>query len=112
MGLALLKNLGDAADPQPIAEKQLFAYLTEQMFAALPPDLQRFMTVTAVPLTFTPTLAATLLPDSDPDAAVQSLLTRNLFLYHDIQTGSYRYHDLIRAFLRQQLTSTEFTMFC
>ncbi|MBK8986617.1 MAG: winged helix-turn-helix domain-containing protein [Chloroflexi bacterium] len=111
LGLALLKNLGDAADPQPIAEKQLFEYLTEQMFAALPPDLQRFMTVTAVPLTFTPTLAATLLPDSDPDAAVQSLLTRNLFLYHDIQTGSYRYHDLIRAFLRQQLTSTEFTTF-
>jgi ATP/maltotriose-dependent transcriptional regulator MalT/DNA-binding SARP family transcriptional activator len=107
LGISLLKNLGDAADPQPIAEKQLFAYLTEQLFAALPPDLRRFMTVTAVPRTFTPALAAHLLPDQDPHAAIQTALERNLFLYRDAPGGDYRYHDLIRAFLKQQLSPAE-----
>lgn len=107
LGLGLLKNLGEVADPQPIAERQLFAYLTEQLFAALPPDLRRFMAVTAVPLTFTPTLAAHLLPGSDPKAAIQTLLERNLFLYQDAPGGGYRYHDLIRVFLKQQLPLAE-----
>jgi ATP/maltotriose-dependent transcriptional regulator MalT len=107
LGLSLLKNLGDVADAQPIAEKQLFAYLTEQLFAALPPDLRRFMTVTAVPLTFTPALAARLLPGSDPETAIQTALERNLFLYRDAPGGDYRYHDLIRAFLKQQPSPAE-----
>jgi ATP/maltotriose-dependent transcriptional regulator MalT len=108
LGLGLLKNLGEIANPQPIAERQLFAYLTEQLFAALPPDLRRFMTVTAVPLTFTPALAARLLPGSDPGAVIQTLLERNLFLYQDAPGDGYRYHDLIRAFLKQQLPPAEF----
>lgn len=112
IGLSLLKNLSDVADPEPIAEQQLFAYLTEQLFAALPPDLQRFMTVTAVPLAFTPALAARLLPGSDPHAAIQTVLTRNLFLYREAPGSDgdgpvYRYHDLIRTFLRRQLPPTE-----
>lgn len=107
LGLGLLKNLGEVANPQPIAERQLFAYLTEQLFAALPPDLRRFMAVTAVPLTFTPALAARLLPGSDPEAVIQTLLERNLFLYPDTPGGDYRYHDLIRAFLKQQLSPDE-----
>ena len=107
LGLSLLKNLGDVADAQPIAEKQLFAYLTEQLLAALPPDLRRFMMVTAVPLTFTPSLAAQLLPGSDPETAIQTILARNLFLYQGAPGDEYRYHDLIRAFLKQQLPPAE-----
>ncbi|MBX2999924.1 MAG: hypothetical protein KF893_15490 [Caldilineaceae bacterium] len=103
LGLGLLKNLEDVADPQPIAEKQLFAYLAERVLTGLSPELQRFMQVTALPLTFTHELAAHLLPESDANAATQSLLARNLFLYHDHQHDLYRYHDLIRAFLQQQL---------
>ncbi|NCC36076.1 MAG: hypothetical protein EOM24_29285, partial [Chloroflexia bacterium] len=57
LGLGLLKNLGMLANPQPIAEQQLFAYLTEQLLDALPAELRRFMLVTAVPLTFNVPLA-------------------------------------------------------
>ncbi|WP_245860446.1 BTAD domain-containing putative transcriptional regulator [Candidatus Chloroploca asiatica] len=107
LGLGLLKNLGALANPQPIAEQQLFAYLTEQLLDALPAELRRFMLVTAVPLTFNVPLAAHLLPASDPTAAIQILLTRNLFLYQDEPDGTYRYPDLVRTFLRQQLPSAE-----
>ncbi|MBI1295609.1 hypothetical protein GC175_11710 [bacterium] len=109
LGVGLLKNLEDVADPRPIAERQLFAYLAERVLAELPAELQHFMQTTAVPRTFTHDLAAYLLPENDPATAVHTLLAQNLFLYHEHQDNRYRYHDLIRVFLRQQLPPAQRT---
>ncbi|MCP4415419.1 MAG: hypothetical protein GY805_02280 [Chloroflexi bacterium] len=81
-------------------EAHLFNYLTQAVFAQLPPQLKRFMQVTAVPLTFNLALAAHLWEDENEAASLlNDIIHADLYIQPTDQPGWYHYHDLIRDYL-------------
>ncbi|MCA9917034.1 MAG: HEAT repeat domain-containing protein, partial [Anaerolineales bacterium] len=104
LALSLLSRLPPTAERLPAAEAHLFSYLTQAVFAQLPPKLNQFMQQTAVPLQFNAQLANVLWTDAEEaDALFTAVLQNDLYLQPTQQPGYYRYHDLIRDYLRQQL---------
>lgn len=102
LGLQLLAQLAGQPDSLPHAEQHLFAYLMATVFAHLPPDLRRFLQVTAVPLRFNDALADHLLDNGPALPLRREAQRRNLFLTETEPPGWFRYHDLIRDFLLEQ----------
>ena len=100
LGIAMLRQLPSKQRRTDVAKEQLFSYLARSVLDQLPESLQRFLTITAVPMQFSVELATHLL--SLPLDVVQALLDtiqqRNLFLIDDGE-GWFRYHDLFAEFL-------------
>ena len=104
LALSLLSRLPPSAERLPAAEAHLFNYLTQAVFAQLPPKLNQFMQRTAVPLQFNVQLAQVLWENAEEaDELFTAVLQNDLYLQPTQQPGQYRYHDLIRDYLRQQL---------
>ncbi|MCP4427289.1 MAG: hypothetical protein GY803_22600 [Chloroflexi bacterium] len=102
LALSLLSRLPPDADPLPAAQAHLFAYLTQSVFAQLPPELKRFMMVTAVPIQFNADLARALWDgESDPAALLAQIRQSNLYIQPANEPDWFRYHDLIRDYLRE-----------
>lgn len=105
LGLGLVTQLRadrrNAASLKDAARPRLFSYLARNVYTDLPPELQRFLRMTAVPLHFNDELAVALTQREDAARKRQLLQERNLFLYEEEEAGWYRYHELIREFLLQ-----------
>ncbi|MEX1018524.1 MAG: tetratricopeptide repeat protein, partial [Litorilinea sp.] len=75
--------------------------MLQALLADLPPQIQNYLLVSALPHRFSHVLCSELLNLSRQESAQQlaEILRRNLFLQADEQPGWYRYHDLIRESL-------------
>ena len=103
LGISLLSRLPEGANRLPETESHLFNYLATSVFGQLPPSLNRFLQITAVPLHFNLDLAAALWDGADdPADLLAEAQRRNLFLQPAAQPGWLRYHDLIRDFLLRE----------
>ena len=77
-------------------------FLTEQILASQPPDIQQFLYETALLNELTAEQCDTLLGRSDSARMLGRLMAQRLFI-SELQPGALRYHHLFRECLRQQL---------
>ena len=102
LAISLLSRLPTNADPLPATEAHLFNYLTQAVFAQLPPQLKQFMQLTAVPLHFNHALAAHLWGNKrEAKLLLNEIIRTDLYIQPTNPSGTYRYHDLIRDYLLQ-----------
>lgn len=100
--------LGDAADPDEVVARLsgttgvIADYLWGEVFAAQPPDVQRFLLDTCVVDELTPDLAATLSPDNP--VTLLDIESANLLLRRVDPDGQvFRFHQLLTELLRFRL---------
>jgi ATP/maltotriose-dependent transcriptional regulator MalT/DNA-binding SARP family transcriptional activator len=77
-------------------------FLTEQILASQPVDVQQFLYETSLLNELNAELCDTLLGRSDSAAMLERLMTQRLFI-SELQSGTLRYHHLFREYLQQQL---------
>jgi ATP/maltotriose-dependent transcriptional regulator MalT/DNA-binding SARP family transcriptional activator len=105
LALALLSRIPETSLDISSDQTRLFDHLAQSFFTDLPPDLLRFVRLTAIPLRFNVELAALLVEDNEAAAQVTlaEVQRRQLFLEtisDSSQTSSwFRYHELVRDFL-------------
>ncbi len=100
LGLSLLARMPARDDPVGVAQEHLFRYLAETVFDRLPPELQRFLRTTAVPLRFNRELVRAIWPAPEQvDGLLAEAERRNLYLQPAGPPGWLQYHELIRDFL-------------
>lgn len=88
----------------PGLDKHIADYLLNEVFAALPGQLQSFLLQTAVVKRFCAGLCNAIVARSDSQLMLLELETLNLFLVPlDNHRTWFRYHDLFRQFLLQRL---------
>lgn len=85
---------------------ELFAYLTQEVLAQQPEDIQTFLRITAVLRHMTPTLCDHLRDSRDSKEILRYLLENGLFIV-EMGDGQLRYHRLFRELLLQQLPLLE-----
>ncbi len=101
MALALLSHWASPVSPGTI-RTELFPYLAESLLDGLPPELRRYLYVTAVPLRFNDALARVLLGQGERAVQLRGeVQRRNLFLQPAELPDWFRYHELVREFLLQ-----------
>jgi LuxR family maltose regulon positive regulatory protein len=84
--------------------RELFAYLADEVMAALDPDLQEFLKATSVADRLTPELCRELTGWENPSAMIERAMRANLFLVPERSGAeSYRYHQLFADYLRANL---------
>src|SRR5215208_1957174 len=85
-------------------ESPLYTYLAAEAFDRQPLDVQRFLLNTSVPETFDMELATCLLGQGDWPGMVDRIERAGLFLTRlPSARGTFRYHQLFRAFLQARL---------
>lgn len=84
----------------------LFAYLAEEVFRNLSPNLQSFMEESSILEVLTPTACDDILSRRDSAAMISQLLNSNLLLVQ-IGAESFRYHHLFQRFLQERLKARE-----
>ncbi|MCB8972205.1 MAG: AAA family ATPase [Ardenticatenaceae bacterium] len=87
--------------------RHLFDFLAEEILNHQPPELRRFLLVTAVLDELTPEWCTAVAQQPNAPQLLDEIYHRNLFLtWVESETGGwvYRYHDLFSEFLRQRLT--------
>ncbi|KAA1423784.1 hypothetical protein FE697_009475 [Mumia zhuanghuii] len=80
------------------------SYLVAQVLDSLDDDLVDFLRVTAVPEHFDLTLATALSGRADAGAVLDEVAHRVGFVTHDVESGIYHYHHLMRQVLLDELT--------
>ncbi|MCB9445929.1 MAG: transcriptional regulator [Ardenticatenaceae bacterium] len=104
-----LQRGGDTTLPEAMAGlsgSDLFAYLTREVLAQQPPDVQEFLRVTAVLRQMSPTLCDCLRQSNNSQQLLRYLVENDLFVV-TLGDGHIRYHHLFRDFLRHQTTQEE-----
>lgn len=85
-------------------DRQLFAYLAQEILAELPEDLRQFVLHCSILAELNPQLCQAVTGRDDSRAVLDDLYRRNLFLTAvDEQTPVLRFHDLFRDFLQTEL---------
>ena len=93
-----------SADNRDVGDRQLFAYLAQEILAELPEDLRRFVLHCSILAELSPQLCQAVTGRADARAVLDDLYRRNLFLTAvDEQTPVLRFHDLFRDFLQAEL---------
>jgi pentatricopeptide repeat protein len=111
LALSLLSRLPATVERLPATESRLFRYLTQAVFAQLSPQLRRFMQQTAVPIQFNESLVAALWDDpAEATELLTAVLQNDLYIQPAQEPGWYRYHDLIRDYLLQQVGEARATV--
>jgi LuxR family transcriptional regulator, maltose regulon positive regulatory protein len=100
IGLAALTSA--RAVPDVTVSDALYRYFAEEVLRRETPEVQRFMLLASVPATVDATLARDLLGFSDPDDVLERLVAEGLLEASD---GTFRFHLLVREFLRRKLES-------
>lgn len=86
------------------ANRQLFAYLAQEIFGELPADLQEFALRVSILTELSPVPCRAVSGRTDAAAVLEDLYRRNLFLtVLDEATPVLRFHDLFREFLEAEL---------
>lgn len=86
------------------ANRQLFAYLAQEIFGELPRDLQEFALRISILTELSPVPCRAVSGREDAAAVLEDLYRRNLFLtVLDEATPVLRLHDLFREFLEAEL---------
>jgi LuxR family maltose regulon positive regulatory protein len=80
----------------------LFAYLADELFHSLSPDVQRFMEESAILDACSPATCDAVLGRKDSSAILSQLLNSNLLLTQ-LGPDSFRYHHLLQRFLLERL---------
>lgn len=104
-----LQRGGNVTLPEAVAGlsgSDLFAYLTREVLAQQPPDVQSFLRVTAVLRQMSPTLCDCLRQADDSQELLRYLVENGLFVVAG-GDGHVRYHHLFRDLLRHQMTPDE-----
>jgi LuxR family transcriptional regulator, maltose regulon positive regulatory protein len=92
------------SDPR-IRDEDLFGYLAEEVLAARPERVRRFLVQSSVVDRFTPEIAAAITGEVDSRGIISTLLDAHLFTQRlDTDGEWYRYHPVFRAFLRGAAT--------
>ena len=95
-----------SGESRPVAE-----LIISEVLANLPPDLRRFLLLTSPALTLTAALAEQLTDRRDAGAVLEELHRRNVLTQRlpgtHGATTAYRYHDLLRSYLRTTLQRTD-----
>jgi LuxR family maltose regulon positive regulatory protein len=99
IGLAALS--ADLAFPAEKVSDSLFRYFAEEVLRAEPDDVQRFMLAASVPGALSVRLAREVLAADAPDAVIERLHREDLL--HKVNADEYRFHPLLRDFLRRRL---------
>jgi len=99
IGLAALSS--DLEFPTEKVSESLFRYFAEEVLRAEPEDVQRFMLAASVPGFLSVRLAREALGIDAPDAVIERL--RGEDLVHEVNADEYRFHPLLRDFLRRRL---------
>ncbi|MEL7563541.1 MAG: hypothetical protein AAGU27_01470 [Dehalobacterium sp.] len=88
------------------ADNEIFAYISMELFAGLPLEIQEFMLMTAVLENMTPDICNYLIKSNDADRKLKYIERKNLFIMASGRGEeiSYRYHHVFRDFLLSLLT--------
>ena len=90
----------------PQADRNLFAFLADEILEEQTPEITQFLLETAVLDELTPELCTAVTQKQDAPDLLDNVVRRNLFLTPvEGEKGEfvYRYHDLFTDFLRQRL---------
>jgi LuxR family maltose regulon positive regulatory protein len=90
----------------PEMDRHVFHFLAAEVLHNVEPDMQQFLLRTSVLSELTPARCRAVTGREDALPVLETLYGRNLFMSAtegDGKTWTYRYHDLFREFLQQQL---------
>ena len=96
-------NLGsiEHALVDPRLTSDVFSYLSEEAFRREDADTVAFMLATCCLDSMTIELADTVARTDHGQRSLERLVAHNVFTFVDRATGTYRYHQLLRDYLRQ-----------
>jgi ATP/maltotriose-dependent transcriptional regulator MalT len=87
--------------------RAVHAYLAEQVYARLDQGLQGFLRLTCLAEALTAAVAEEISGALDAGSLLARLEASGAFTFVDSATGEYRYHPLLRSFLRERLTDED-----
>ncbi|MCK4471176.1 MAG: hypothetical protein KAW49_05255, partial [Anaerolineae bacterium] len=95
------------------ATAETFDYLVREVLSRQPPDVQHFLRTSAVLREMSPRLCRDVLQVRDPRGLLAEVERRNLFVTRFGKGGAatYRYHNLFRDFLHEQLRQRDPTRY-
>ena len=93
------------ADPR--LRGDVFSYLAEQVFQRQSEDVQRFLLGTCCLEHVTSELGEALTGSSQASRRLHYLARNHIFTFDTERAGAYRYHNLLRDFLRQRFVQDE-----
>lgn len=107
-GMLLLLQTPTPMLPKPAlsttsAERQVYRFLTEQVFDQQPADVRTFLLESSLLEDLTPEHCDTFFQRIDSRRLLDALLRRHLFVY-EIKPGVLRYQPLFREFLQEQFS--------
>jgi LuxR family maltose regulon positive regulatory protein len=97
----------EVALSDPRLRGDVFSYLAEQVFQRQSPEVQRFLLRTCCLEHLHGELAERLVGESSAHRHLHFLARNHIFTFESSQQGSFRYHNLLRDFLRQRYVQDE-----
>jgi ATP/maltotriose-dependent transcriptional regulator MalT len=91
---------GRSTMSRPLAERQLYLFLAEQVLDQQPPSVREFLLDTALLDDLTPERCDSLFEREDSAAMLDTLVRNHVFIT-EIEAGVLRYHPLFREFLQE-----------
>ena len=99
-------SLGDALS-DPRLRSDVFSYLAEQVLQRQDAEVQQFLLRTCCPEQVTVELAEQLTGSSGASRHLHYLTRNHIFTFDTDTAGAYRYHNLLRDFLRQRVVQDQ-----
>ena len=99
-------SLGDALS-DPRLRSDVFSYLAEQVLQRQDAEVQQFLLRTCCPEQVTVELAEQLTGASGASRHLHYLTRNHIFTFDTDTAGAYRYHNLLRDFLRQRVVQDQ-----
>ncbi len=99
-------SLGDALS-DPRLRSDVFSYLAEQVLQRQDAEVQQFLLRTCCPEHVTVELAEQLTGASGASRHLHFLARNHIFTFDTDRAGTYRYHNLLRDFLRQRVVQDQ-----
>lgn len=107
IGLASLSADLDA--PAERVSESLFRYFAEEVLRGESAEVQRFMLAASIPAAVDLRIAREVLGFADPEPIVERL--RDADLLREVAAGEFRFHPLLREFLRRRLEAADHSAF-
>ncbi len=93
-------------EPHVVIEQQVYRFMAEQVFDALPGDLREFLINTALLDEFTVEQCQSILQYRDAKRLIDSAVRQHLFI-SEVRPGWYRYHAIFQEFLKDYYRNTD-----